>query len=62
MTKVPILTSTNVKELSRINLIVWVNSLELLEQPISDIRELDDARFFVKLMAAIFPGNWLKNY
>ena len=37
-------------------MIGWVNSLELLEEPITDIRELDDARFFVKLMNLIFPG------
>ena len=57
MAKIPILTSTNVKELSRVNLVLWVNSLNLLDQPIENITQLDDATFFVRLLDFLFPGD-----
>ena len=58
MAKIPILTSTNVKELSRVNLVLWVNSLNLLDQPIENIKQLDDAIFFVRLLDFLFPGKF----
>ena len=57
MAKIPILTSTNVKEMSRVNLVLWVNSLNLLDRPIENIKQLDDAIFFVRLLDFLFPGN-----
>ena len=56
MAKIPILTSTNVKEMSRVNLVLWVNSLNLLDHPIENIKQLDDAIFFVRLLDFLFPG------
>ena len=61
MVKVPVLTSTNVSEFSRVNLIVWINSLDLLDNEIESVNQLDDAVFFVRLLDYLFPGkqyNW----
>ena len=56
MVKVPVLTSTNVSELSRVNLIVWINSLDLLDNEIESVNQLDDGVFFVLLLEYLFPG------
>ena len=56
MVKVPVLTSTNVSEFSRVNLIVWINSLDLLDNEIESVSQLEDAVFFVRLLDYLFPG------
>ena len=56
MVKIPVLTSTNVAECSRVNLIVWINSLDLLDNEIESVGQLDDAVFFILLLDHLFPG------
>lgn len=58
MVKTPVLTSTsrNVAEYSRVNLLVWINSLDLLDDEMESITQLDDAVFFILLLEYLFPG------
>ena len=56
MVKIPVLTSTNVAECSGAKLVKWINSLQLLEDKISSVKELDDAVFFVLFLHRAFPG------
>ena len=61
MVKVPVLTSTNVSEFSRVNLIVWINSLDLLDNEIESVSQLEDAVFFVRLLDYLFPGTLISS-
>ena len=62
MVKIPVLTSTNVAECSGAKLVKWINSLKLLEDKISSVKELDDAVFFVLFLHRAFPGIYTLGY
>ena len=52
----PVLTNSNIKEYSRINLICWINSLNIMDKEIDILSQLDDGLFYNLFLEYMFPG------